>query len=441
MDNSDSIRSLKEEIFDKIRNLFKQENAPRAFKPGESKVNCSGRVYDEREIISLVDASLEFWLTAGRFVSSFERDFCDFLKIKFSLLVNSGSSANLLAISALTSSELKKKRLKPHDEVITTAAAFPTTVNPIVQNQLVPVFIDVELPTYNIDPERIEKAISKKTKAIFLAHTMGNPFDARKVSRICRKHGLFFIEDACDALGTKYQDRYAGTFADIGTFSFYPAHHITMGEGGAVVTNNDKLRIIMQSLRDWGRACWCGLGEDGKCGKRFKWKSGGLPYGYDHKYTYSHLGYNLQITDLQAAIGVEQLKKLPQFLEIREKNYSLLYNGLRKYQDYLILPESIACSIPSWFGFLISVKKNNKFTKNKLVEYLEKNKIVTRMLFAGNITKQPAYKNSKYRIFGSLKNTDYIMNNTFWIGVYPGINEEMIGYVLERFDAFFKNIR
>lgn len=433
-----SSSSVKKEIFKKIRTLYNLEKNKIKFVPGKSKINCSGRIYDEKEIIFLVDAALEFWLTAGRFTKEFENNFSHFLNAKHTLLVNSGSSANLLAITVLTSPELGKKRLLPGDEVITTAAAFPTTVNPIVQNQLIPVFLDIELPTYNIDPEKLKRAISKKTKAIFLAHTLGNPFDIDTVMKIAKKYNLFLIEDACDALGSKYKGKLVGTFGDIATFSFYPAHHITMGEGGALVTNNDKLKMLIQSFRDWGRACWCEPGKDNTCGKRFKWKLGRLPYGYDHKYIYSHLGYNLKITDLQAAIGVEQLKKLPNFIRIRKNNFSLLYEGLKKYQNYLILAKATALSEPSWFGFLISVKESSSFTKNELVEYLEKNKIATRMLFAGNITKQPAYRNVKYRIVGSLKNTDFVMQNTFWIGVYPGINKEKIDYILDKFDNFFK---
>ncbi|MDD5165798.1 MAG: lipopolysaccharide biosynthesis protein RfbH [Candidatus Omnitrophica bacterium] len=432
-------QKLKSDIFKKVRAFYKLENQPNRFIPGETKVNCSGRVYDEKEIISLVDSALEFWLTSGRFAREFEEGFCRFLKCKHTLLVNSGSSANLLAVTTLTSPELGKKRLEPGDEIITTAAAFPTTVSPIVQNQLVPVFLDVELPGYNINPKIVEKAVTKKTKAIFVAHTLGNPFDLTKIVKIAKKYGLFLIEDACDALGSKYKGRYVGTFGDIGTFSFYPAHHITMGEGGALVTNNDKLKVIIQSFRDWGRACWCEPGEDNCCGRRFEWKLGDLPYGYDHKYIYSHLGYNLKATDMQAAIGVEQLKKLGKFIRIRSRNFELLYAGLKKYEDYLILPKANPGALPSWFGFLISVKKGAGFSKNELVEYLEKNKIATRMLFAGNIIKQPVFKDIKYRVSGTLENTDFIMQSTFWIGVYPGINREMVNYILERFAHFFKN--
>ncbi len=432
-------KEIKKKIFTLVSDFYRIEKRQERFVPGTTRVNCSGRVYDEKEIISLVEAALEFWLTSGRFTKDFESRFCNFLGVRHTLLVNSGSSANLLAIAALTSPELGKRRLLPEDEIITTAAAFPTTVNPIIQNRLIPVFLDVELPSYNIDPVTLEKAVSKKTKAIFLPHTLGNPFDVAEVLKIAKKYGLFLIEDACDALGSKYDGKFTGTFGDINTFSFYPAHHITMGEGGAVITNNDKLKNIIQSFRDWGRACWCKIGFDNCCGRRFKWKLGKLPYGYDHKYTYSHLGYNLKATDMQAAIGVEQLKKLPGFIALRNRNFNMLYDGLKKYRDRLILPEATPNSSPSWFGFLLSVRKNAGFSKNELVEYLEKNKIATRMLFAGNIIKQPAYKDIKYRRVGTLKNTDFIMQNTFWIGVYPAIKDKQINYILETFHRFFKN--
>jgi len=433
------LERIRDGIFAKIKELCVLENSDNRFVPGVDMVNCAGRVYDEREIVSLVNAALEFWLTCGRFAKEFEEGLSFFLKVKYSLLVNSGSSANLLAVSALTSPELGQKRLSPGDEVITTAAAFPTTVNPIIQNRLVPVFIDVKLPTYNVDPDKLKKAITKKTKAIFLPHTMGNPFEAEAILKIAKRYGLFLIEDACDALGATYKGKPVGTFGDMGTFSFYPAHHITLGEGGALVSNNAKLKKIIQSLRDWGRACWCKPGKHNSCGRRFNWKAGSLPYGYDHKYIYSHIGYNLKITDLQAAIGVEQLKKLPVFIAKRRRNFNLLYAGLKKYQDSIILPEAEAGSSPSWFGFLITVKPGAGFTKNELVRYLEKNKISTRMLFAGNIIRQPAYKNIRYRLAGSLKNTDFIMRHTFWIGVYPGITEAMISYILDKFNIFFKD--
>jgi len=428
---------LKKEIFNKVRYFYLLSHKKEEFIPGKSNVPYAGRVYDENEIISLVDSALEFWLTAGRFASQFEKEFAEFLGVKHCLLTNSGSSANLLAISALTSPELGNKRLKPGDEVITVAAGFPTTVNPIIQNNLIPVFIDVNLGTYNIQVEKIEDAISDKTKAIFIAHTMGNPFNLDAVMEIAEKHDLWLIEDNCDALGSKYNGKYTGTFGHIATFSFYPAHHITMGEGGALVTNDAMLKRLIESFRDWGRDCWCEPGCDNTCGKRFGWKLGELPFGYDHKYIYSHIGYNLKITDMQAAIGVEQLKKLPSFIDARKRNFRLLYEGLKKYDKYFILPEAEKEANPSWFGFLLTVRESAGFTKTDIVKYLEDNKIATRMPFAGNITRHPCFKNVNYRISGNLANTDRIMHDTFWIGVYPGLTGEMIEYTLAIFDKFF----
>jgi CDP-6-deoxy-D-xylo-4-hexulose-3-dehydrase len=383
---------------------------------------------------------LDFWLTAGKFAKQIETEFAKFLGAKYCLLTNSGSSANLLAISALTSPKLGDKQLKIGDEVITVAATFPTTVNPIIQNNLVPVFMDVDVGTYNIQADKIEEALSEKTKAIFLAHTLGNPFNLDKILEICKEYNLWLIEDNCDALGSKYNGKYTGTFGHIATFSFYPAHHITMGEGGALVTNDAQLKRIIESFRDWGRDCWCEPGHDNTCGKRFGWQLGTLPFGYDHKYIYSHVGYNLKITDMQAAIGVEQLKKLPSFIEARKKNFKLIYDGLKKYGKYFILPEVEPEADPSWFGFMLTVRKNAGFTKNNIVKYLEENKIATRMLFAGNIVRHPSFENVKYRIYGNLVNTDRIMNDTFWIGVYPGITNEMIDYILGKFDEFFKKV-
>ena len=432
-------RNIKKEIFNLVAEYYTEKHKPKPFIPGETYIPYAGRVYDEKEMISLVDSALDFWLTAGRFAKQFENDFSKYLGVKHCILTNSGSSANLLAISALTSPKLGERRLKPGDEVITTACAFPTTVNPIIQNNLNPVFIDVDVGTYNIQTDKIEGAISKKTKAIFLAHTLGNPFDLDKIQDICEKYNLWLIEDNCDALGSKYNEKYTGTFGHIATFSFYPAHHITMGEGGALVTNDIQIEKLIKSFRDWGRDCWCEPGCDNTCGKRFGWQLGTLPYGYDHKYIYSHIGYNLKITDMQAAIGVEQLKKLPSFIEARKKNFMLLYEGLKKYEKYFILPEIEPKADPSWFGFLITVRKHVGFTRGGIVKYLENNKIATRMLFAGNITRHPSFEDVKYRIFGDLKNTDIIMNNTFWIGVYPGINEVQINYILEKFKSFLKN--
>jgi CDP-6-deoxy-D-xylo-4-hexulose-3-dehydrase len=412
--------------------------ASSSFIPGKSYIPYSGRVYDEKEMISLVDASLDFWLTAGRYAKQFEEELAKFLGIRYCLLTNSGSSANLLAISALTSPKLGERGLKPGDEVITVAAAFPTTVNPIVQNNLVPVFLDVDIGTYNIQADKIEAALSEKTKAIFLAHTLGNPFDLDKISEICEKYNLWLIEDNCDAVGSKYNGRYTGTFGHIATFSFYPPHHITMGEGGALVTNDAQLKKVIESFRDWGRDCWCEPGHDNTCGKRFGWQLGTLPFGYDHKYIYSHIGYNLKVTDMQAAVGVEQLKKLPDFIRARKRNWRLLYEGLKKYEDYFILPKAVDNSDPSWFGFLLTVKENAPFSRNEITNYLEENKIATRLLFSGNIIRHPSFENVEYRVYNNLKNTDFIMNNTFWIGVYPGLTEEMIDYMIGKVREFME---
>jgi len=429
-------KQIRKEIFEKVKRLYKLRKNQGKFIPGKTRVNYAGRIYDEKEIINLVDSSLDFWLTAGRYARKFEEEFAKFLGVKYCLLTNSGSSANLLAISALTSPKLGKRRLKPGDEIITVACGFPTTLNPIIQNNLVPVFVDVDLGTYNIQLDRIEKAISKKTRAIFIAHTLGNPVNLEKILKIVKKHNLWFIEDNCDALGSKYKGKFTGTFADISTFSFYPAHQITMGEGGAVVTNNLLLKRIIASFRDWGRDCWCEPGHDNTCGKRFGWKLGKLPFGYDHKYIYSHIGYNLKVTDMQAAIGVAQLKKLPSFIKARRRNFDKLYKFFKNYQNYFILPQPEKNSKPCWFGFPILVKENAPFTRAEIVNYLEENKIATRMLFGGNLTKQPAYQNVKYKIIDSLKNTDYILNNLFWIGVYPGIGKDQRKYMLDIFKSF-----
>lgn len=429
---------IKKEIFARVKKFYKLRKKGEKFILGESRIDYAGRVYDEKEMINLVDASLDFWLTAGRYAKEFEEEFAKFLGAKYCLLTNSGSSANLLAISALTSPKLGERRLKPRDEVITTACGFPTTLNPIIQNNLTPVFIDIDLGTYNIRVDKIEKAISKKTKAIFVAHTLGNPVNLDKILKVVRKHNLWFIEDNCDAIGSKYKGKYTGTFGDISTYSFYPAHQITMGEGGAVVTNNSLLKRIIASFRDWGRDCWCEPGHDNTCGKRFGWQLGKLPFGYDHKYIYSHIGYNLKITDLQAVIGVTQLKKLPSFIKARKRNFVSLYKFFKNYEKYFILPRSEKNSHPCWFGFPLLVKAALPFTRNEIVNYLEKNKIATRMLFGGNLTKQPAYQNTKYRIFGSLKNTDLVMNNLLWIGVYPGLTKEKLNYIFKVFTEFLE---
>lgn len=433
-------KRLRKEIFNRVKGIYKLKKKGEKFIPGETRINYAGRVYDEKEMINLVDASLDFWLTAGRYAQQFEKEFSKFLGAKHCLLTNSGSSANLLAISVLTSPKLGKRRLKPGDEVITTACGFPTTLNPIIQNNLIPVFIDVDLETYNIQVDKIEKAISKKTKAIFIAHTLGNPVNLDKLLKIVKKYNLWFIEDSCDALGSKYKGKHTGTFGDISTFSFYPAHQITMGEGGAVLTNNLGLKRIIASFRDWGRDCWCEPGQDNACGKRFGWKLGKLPFGYDHKYIYSHIGYNLKITDLQAAIGVAQLKKLPSFIKARRKNFDELYKFFKNYQNYFLLPQPEKKSEPCWFGFPLLVKNDASFTRNEIVNYLENNKIATRMLFGGNLTKQPAHLNIKCRVFQKLENTDLIMNNLFWIGVYPGLTRKKLDYIKRSFNKFFENL-
>ncbi len=433
-------KEIRKEIFIKIKELYKFRKNQEKFIPGETRINYAGRVYDEKEMISLVDSSLDFWLTAGKFAQQFEKEFAQFLGVKYCLLTNSGSSANLLAVSALTSPKLGEKRLNSGDEIITVACGFPTTLNPIIQNNLVPVFIDVDLGAYNIQVDKVEKALTEKTKAIFVAHTLGNPADLEKIMEIVKKYNLWFIEDNCDALGSKYKGKYTGTFGHISTSSFYPAHHITMGEGGAVLTSDPLLERIILSFRDWGRDCWCEPGRDNTCGERFSRQLGKLPSGYDHKYTYSHIGYNLKITDMQAAIGVEQLKKLSSFIESRKRNFKFLLEKLGKYEKFFILPETADDSDPSWFGFPILVKEDAPFTRADIVHHLERNKIATRMLFGGNLTKQPAYHDIEYRVFGSLKNTDLVMNNVFWIGVYPGIDEEKIICISKVFDGYLGKI-
>ena len=435
---SNDEKQLRAKIFQNVKQLYLLRKGEEKFIPEESNVHYAGRVYDEKEMITLVDSALDFWLTAGRYAKEFENKFAEFLGIKHCLLTNSGSSANLLAVSALTSPKLGRRRLRPGDEIITVACAFPTTVNPIIQNRLVPVFLDVDIGTYNIQANSIQEALSEKTKAIFVAHTLGNPFHLDNVIKIARQYNLWVIEDNCDALGSKYKGQQTGTFGHISTFSFYPAHHITMGEGGALVTNDTQLKRLIESFRDWGRDCWCEPGCDNTCSKRFGWQLGTLPYGYDHKYIYSHVGYNLKVTDMQAAVGIAQLEKLPEFIEARKRNWKTLYDGLKRYEDYFNLPKATDESDPSWFGFLLTVREDNPFSKNDIVDYLEKYKIATRSLFAGNILRQPAYQEIDHRVCGTLKNTDYIMNNSFWIGVYPGLDEDRINYILNVFKLFMK---
>ena len=429
----------KKEILDLVKQYYiRFHKEKKEFKPGD-KIRYASRVYDENEMMNLVDSSLEFWLTSGRYTKIFEDEFSKKFGVKYCSLVNSGSSANLLAFMALTSPLLKDRAIKRGDEVITVAAGFPTTISPIMQFGAVPVFLDITIPEYNIDCNDLEKALSSKTKAIMIAHTLGNPFDLKKVKEFCDKHNLWLIEDNCDALGSKYiidgEEKYTGTIGDIGTSSFYPPHHMTMGEGGAVYTDNPLLHKIIRSFRDWGRECSCPSGVDNLCGHRFDGQFGELPKGYDHKYVYSHFGYNLKATDLQASIGVAQLKKIEEFTNKRIENFNKLKEGLKGFSDKLILPEAEKNSIPSWFGFLITCK--NGINRNDLVKYLEKNGIQTRNLFAGNIIKHPCFDEirgdfTKYRVIGNLENTEIVMNNSFWIGVYPGMSDKEIEYMIEK---------
>ncbi len=425
------IDKIKDDIFALIDRYAQFKYKKKSFVPDKSYVPVSGKVIDQHEIKYIVDSALDGWLTTGRFNDEFEKKLSNYLGVKYLLTTNSGSSANLLAFSALTSKKLKEKAIKKGDEIITVAAGFPTTINPLIQFGAVPVFIDVKLDTLNIDEIQIEEAISPKTKAIILAHTLGNPFNLNVVLNICKKYNLWLIEDNCDALGSLYNNQLTGTFGDIGTLSFYPAHHITMGEGGAVFTNNFDLKKIIESFRDWGRDCYCAPGSDNTCGKRFEWKLGDLPEGYDHKYTYSHIGYNLKITDMQAACGLAQLEKLDNFIENRRSNFEYLYEGLSDCNDFIYLPKATENTKPSWFGFPITIKKESPFRRNEIINFLESKKIGSRLLFAGNVTKQPSMSDQKFKIINSLKNTDIVMNNTFWLGVYPGLTKTMLDYVID----------
>ena len=440
LDTNNESSTIRREILDLVKKYTFSTHSKKPFSPGKSVVPVAGKVFDDVDLQMLVSSSLDFWLTTGRFNAKFEQSLGKKLNSKFVTTVNSGSSANLLALSSLTSHKLGEKKISTGDEVITLAAGFPTTVNPIVQNNLVPVFIDVEIPTYVPDYNIVEEAISEKTKAIMLTHTLGNPFDAEKISNLAKKHNLWLIEDCCDALGSQFNGKSVGTFGDLGTLSFYPAHHITMGEGGAVFTNNSELKRILESFRDWGRDCFCAPGQNDTCGKRFEWKIGNMPFGYDHKFIYSHVGYNFKITDMQASIGLAQLEHLENFTQTRKFNFSYLKNGLKKFHSDLILPEATPNSDPSWFGFPITIKENSSFTKKDLIDFLSAKLIDTRPLFAGNITKQPYFENLKYRVHGSLNNTDLIMLNSLWIGVYPGLTTEMLDYVISSFEKFFKSI-
>jgi CDP-4-dehydro-6-deoxyglucose reductase, E1 len=430
--------NLKYEILELVKKYHDEKFQKLDYIKG-MKIPFAGRVFDSEELVNLVDSSLDFWLTAGKYALEFEQQFADFMGVDYSILVNSGSSANLVALSTLTSPKLGDKRLKKGDEVITVAAGFPTTVNPIIQNGLIPVFLDIDLKNYNILTSDLEKALSDKTKAVMIAHTLGNPFDLDEVVKFCEKYDLWLIEDNCDAVGSTFKGKKTGSFGHLATVSFYPAHHMTMGEGGAVLTNDQELYMIATSFRDWGRDCYCAPGADNTCGRRFSMQFGEMPYGYDHKYIYTHIGYNLKVTDMQAAVGVAQLKKLPHFIERRKENFQLLKQGLTKHSDVLVLPVATPNSDPSWFGFPITVSENAKFTRNELTQYLEKHGILTRLVFAGNITKQPAYLDIEMRVVGDLKNTDIIMNNTFFIGVYPEIDKPRLDFMLEIFDRFMSD--
>ena len=434
MDKSQQLRQQIAQLVDEYAAI---QYTPKAFTPGTTVVPPSGKVLDAAELKNMVEASLDGWLTTGRFNEAFEKRLAEYLGVKFLITTNSGSSANLLAFTTLTSPRLGERAIKPGDEMIGVAAGFPTTVNPILQFGAVPVFVDIDLASHNIDAEKIEAAISPKTKAIMLAHSLGNPFNIKVVMEICRKHGLWLIEDNCDALGSRYNGQLTGTFGDIGTLSFYPAHHITMGEGGAVFTNNHELKLIAESFRDWGRDCYCAPGKDNTCGKRFCWKLGNLPEGYDHKYTYSHLGYNLKITDMQAACGLAQMDKLDSFVQARKDNFAYLRNRLSSCEEFLILPEATPNSDPSWFGFLMTIRPESDVRRVDLINYLDQNKIGTRLLFAGNLTRQPYMLGRNFRISGDLTNTDLVMNNSFWVGVYPGLSEEMLSFIADKIESFF----
>lgn len=429
---------LRAQILSLVEEYAHLAHGPREFKPGESSVPVSGKVYGAPEMRNLVDSSLDFWLTTGRFNRDFERKLAAFLGVRFLLTCNSGSSANLLAMSALTSPMLDNP-LEPGDEVITCATGFPTTVNPALQNNLVPVFLDVDIPTYNIRAELIESAISSRTRAIMIAHTLGNPFDLDTVMQVAKKHNLYVIEDTCDALGATYDGKLVGTFGNIGTLSFYPAHHITMGEGGAVFTQDGITKRALESIRDWGRDCYCEPGVDNTCKRRFQWKLGNLPQGYDHKYTYSNIGYNLKITDMQAAVGLAQIDRLEGFISERRKNFLYLKEGLKHLEDVFILPEATPKSNPSWFGFPITLREKGSDKRDALVRHLESKKIATRLLFAGNLLKQPYMRDKKYRLPDSVPNSDTVMNSTLWIGLYPGLSTSHLDYMIETISKFYKS--
>jgi CDP-6-deoxy-D-xylo-4-hexulose-3-dehydrase len=438
---SEKSEQLRRQILE-LTAQFQAEAFPvREFIPGQSPVPVSGKVIDGADMSAVVDSALDGWFTTGRWAKEFEKKLARFVGVRSASLVNSGSSANLVALSALTSPKLGDRALKPGDEVITVAAGFPTTVNPIFQNRLVPVFIDVTLPGYEIDVTRLEAARSDKTRAIMIAHTLGNVFDLDAITDFCKQHNLWLIEDCCDALGSTWKGRHVGTFGDIATVSFYPAHHITMGEGGAVLTNKPALQVLIDSFRDWGRDCWCEPGVDNTCGKRFDWQLGTLPCGYDHKYTYSHVGYNLKATDMQAALGVSQIDKLPHFITRRKENFAYLRAALAPLSDVLLLPEATPGSDPSWFGFPIGVRENAPFTRDQMTRAFDAAKIGTRNIFAGNLIRQPAYEGWEYRVVGDLTNTDFVMNNVFWVGTFPGLTQPMLDYIATTCAEFIANAK
>jgi CDP-6-deoxy-D-xylo-4-hexulose-3-dehydrase len=431
---------MRKQILELVEEYARREfESEKPFIPGETHIPVSGKIIGSEEIQYAVNACLDGWFTTGRFAEQFEKEFAKYMDQRFCMLTNSGSSANLLALSALTSPQLNERCLKPGDEVITVAAGFPTTVNPIIQNGLVPVFADVNLDDYGIDVEQIEKAWSPKVKAVMLAHTLGNPFNLEKVNKFVKEHNLWFIEDCCDAVGSTYNEKMVGTFGDLVTVSFYPAHHITMGEGGAVLTKSPKLKKIVESFRDWGRDCWCATGKADTCGKRFDWQLGDLPHSYDHKYIYSHIGYNFKLTDMQAAIGLAQLKKLDSFISKRKENYRYLYENLLKLSDIVVLPEPANNSDPSWFGFPIRIKEESPVQRDEMVQYLSQRNIDTRLLFGGNLIKQPAYENARFRKVGHCENTDIVMNQVFWLGVTPLLTERQLSYVVESLSELVSN--
>ena len=431
---SERAAELRAEILELVREYHDVAFVGEPFVPGETSLRYAGRVFDHREVENLVDSSLDFWLTAGRYAEQFEKRFAQRFGLRHCLLVNSGSSANLVAFSTLTSPDLGERRLQRGDEVITVASGFPTTVNPIIQNGCVPVFVDVHVPTYNIDVTALEAALSDRTRAVMVAHTLGNPFDLKAVRAFCDEHELWLVEDCCDALGSTFEGQHVGRFGDMATVSFYPAHHRTLGEGGAVLTNTGRLKVIAESFRDWGRACWCAPGDQNTCGKRFGHQLGDLPFGYDHKYAYSHVGYNLKVTDMQAAVGVAQLDKIDEFVAARKTNFRRLWAGMAHLQDTLILPEATPGSDPSWFGFPIAVKADAPFGRTPVVEFLESRNVATRQLFGGNLVRQPAYAHVEHRQIGELPNSDFVMDQVFWIGLYPGLGEAEIDYMIDVVD-------